>query len=107
MCRALVEIGAGAPQAPTARALIESLHHATAAQKAETHAAGIPTTSTGTTHISVADSEGTLVSMTTSNGSCSGVLIPETGVQLNNMMGEADLHPAASTEQFPGRGSRR
>jgi gamma-glutamyltranspeptidase/glutathione hydrolase len=102
VCRALAEIGNGVSRRPTARALVESLHHATVAQKAETHAAGIPTTSTGTTHISVVDSDGTLVSMTTSNGSCSGVLIPGTGVQLNNMMGEADLHPTGFHGAAPG-----
>jgi gamma-glutamyltranspeptidase/glutathione hydrolase len=31
--------------------------------------------------------------MTVSNGSCSGVMLPGTGVELNNMMGESDLHP--------------
>ncbi len=40
--------------------------------------------------------------MTTSNGSCSGVLMPGTGVQLNNMMGEADLHPGGFHGAAPG-----
>lgn len=48
----------------------------------------------GTTHVSVADGEGNLASMTTSNGSCSGVILPGTGVMANNIMGEEDLHPA-------------
>ena len=47
----------------------------------------------GTTHISVVDEKGNAVSMTTSNGSGSGCFIPETGIMLNNMMGEDDLHP--------------
>jgi gamma-glutamyltranspeptidase/glutathione hydrolase len=47
----------------------------------------------GTTHISVADEEGNAVSMTTSNGSGSGQFIPGTGIMMNNMMGEDDLHP--------------
>lgn len=47
----------------------------------------------GTTHISVIDEAGNAVSMTTSNGSCSGCYIPGTGIMLNNMMGEDDLHP--------------
>lgn len=50
--------------------------------------------SKGTTHVSIADDEGNLASMTTSNGSCSGVILPGTGVMANNIMGEADLHPA-------------
>ena len=46
----------------------------------------------GTTHISVIDGEGNAASMTTSNGSGSGCFIPGTGIMLNNMMGEDDLH---------------
>ncbi|MEW6599642.1 MAG: gamma-glutamyltransferase [Nitrospirota bacterium] len=47
----------------------------------------------GTTHISIVDREGNAASMTTSNGSGSGCFIPGTGIMLNNMMGEDDLHP--------------
>ena len=47
----------------------------------------------GTTHISIADSEGNCASMTCSNGEGSGYFAPSTGVMLNNMMGEDDLHP--------------
>jgi gamma-glutamyltranspeptidase / glutathione hydrolase len=46
-----------------------------------------------TTHISVMDSEGACASVTCSNGSCSGVVVPGTGVHLNNMLGEQDLNP--------------
>jgi gamma-glutamyltranspeptidase/glutathione hydrolase len=56
----------------------------------------------GTTHISVIDAEGTAVSMTTSNGSCSGVFVPGTGIQLNNLMGELDLHPEGLHALAPG-----
>jgi gamma-glutamyltranspeptidase/glutathione hydrolase len=52
-----------------------------------------PRSTQGTTHTSVADADGNLAAMTTSNGSCSGVFVPGTGVQLNNIMGEEDLHP--------------
>jgi gamma-glutamyltranspeptidase/glutathione hydrolase len=51
------------------------------------------TATQGTTHISVIDGEGNAASMTTSNGSGSGCFIPGTGIMLNNMMGEDDLHP--------------
>ncbi len=47
----------------------------------------------GTTHISVMDAEGMVVSMTSSNGSGSGVMLPGTGFLLNNMAGEQDLNP--------------
>ena len=45
----------------------------------------------GTTHISVVDGEGNAVSMTCSTGAGSGVIVPGTGIQLNNMLGEFDL----------------
>ena len=47
----------------------------------------------GTTQISIADSHGNLASLTSSNGEGSGVMIPGTGVMLNNMLGEEDLNP--------------
>lgn len=58
--------------------------------------------SRGTTHISVADTEGNVASMTTSNGEGSGYLVPGTGVMLNNMMGEDDLHPDGFHTDPPG-----
>ncbi|PIE44982.1 MAG: gamma-glutamyltransferase [Gammaproteobacteria bacterium] len=49
--------------------------------------------SRGTTHVSVIDKMGNCASMTTSNGEGSGYIVPDTGIMLNNMMGEDDLHP--------------
>ncbi|MBE9098035.1 gamma-glutamyltransferase [Vacuolonema iberomarrocanum] len=46
-----------------------------------------------TTHISALDAEGNAASLTSSNGEGAGYSIPGTGVMLNNMLGEADLHP--------------
>lgn len=46
-----------------------------------------------TTHISVMDEEGNAASVTTSNGEGSSYIIPDTGIMLNNMLGEADLNP--------------
>ena len=45
-----------------------------------------------TTHISVIDADGMCAAVTCSNGSGSGVLVPGTGVILNNMLGEEDLN---------------
>ncbi len=45
----------------------------------------------GTTHISVVDARGDAASLSASLGSGSGVVVPGTGVHLNNMLGEADL----------------
>jgi gamma-glutamyltranspeptidase/glutathione hydrolase len=53
-------------------------------------AAGVPS-DRGTTHISVVDHEGNAVGFTASNGSHSGVIVPGTGLHLNNMLGEEDL----------------
>ena len=61
-----------------------------------------PGTSRGTTHISVADAEGNVAAMTTSNGSGSGEFAPGIGVQLNNMMGEEDLQPEGLGSLAPG-----
>jgi len=47
----------------------------------------------GTTHISVVDDQGNAVGFTASNGSHSGVIVPGTGLHLNNMLGEEDLNP--------------
>ena len=47
----------------------------------------------GTTHISVVDAAGNAAAFTASNGSHSGVIVPGTGLHLNNMIGEEDLAP--------------
>jgi len=56
-----------------------------------------------TTHISVLDDEGMCANVTCSNGSGSGVLVPGTGVILNNMLGEEDLNPLGFHRIEPGR----
>ena len=61
------------------------------------------TATRGTTHISVIDEAGNAASMTTSNGSGSGCFAPETGIMLNNMMGEDDLHPEGFFSSPPNR----
>jgi gamma-glutamyltranspeptidase/glutathione hydrolase len=53
-----------------------------------------------TTHISVLDQEGNAASITTSNGEGSGYIIPDTGIMINNMLGEADLNPLGF-QQWP------
>ncbi len=66
------------------------------------HTGNGPRAVRGTTHVSIADHEGNLAAMTTSNGTCSGVFVPGTGVQLNNIMGEEDLHPEGLHAGPPG-----
>jgi gamma-glutamyltranspeptidase/glutathione hydrolase len=54
----------------------------------------------GTTHISVVDGAGNAVGLTSSTGAGSGVVVPDTGIHLNNMIGEFDL------EKLPRAGAR-
>jgi gamma-glutamyltranspeptidase/glutathione hydrolase len=56
----------------------------------------------GTTHVSVSDAQGNVASMSTSNGEGSGYLVPGTGISLNNMLGEDDLHPDGFHAAPPG-----
>ena len=51
-----------------------------------------PLAQRGTTHISLADKFGNLVSLTLSNGEGSGYVVSGTGIMLNNMLGEEDLN---------------
>jgi gamma-glutamyltranspeptidase/glutathione hydrolase len=44
-----------------------------------------------TTHVSVVDGDGNAASLSCSTGSGSGVVVPGTGIALNNMLGERDL----------------
>jgi len=55
----------------------------------------------GTTHVSALDAEGNAASVSTSTGSGSGVVVPGTGIYLNNMLGEYDLVGGRSIP--PGR----
>jgi gamma-glutamyltranspeptidase/glutathione hydrolase len=67
-------------------------------------AAGIAATDRlgSTTHLAAIDSEGLCASVTCSNGTGSGMVIPGTGVHLNNMLGEEDLNPLGFHRHRPG-----
>ena len=67
------------------------------------HADDIGSRLGSTTHISVLDGDGGCATVTCSNGSCSGVIVPGTGVHLNNMLGEEDLNPGGFHLHEPGR----
>jgi gamma-glutamyltranspeptidase/glutathione hydrolase len=56
-----------------------------------------------TTHISVLDSQGMACSVTCTNGEGSGVVVPGTGIHLNNVMGEEDLSPFGFHSHPAGR----
>ncbi len=53
----------------------------------------------GTTHISAVDGNGDAASLSCSLGSSGGVVVPGTGIQLNNMLGETHL---MGSEMRPG-----
>jgi gamma-glutamyltranspeptidase / glutathione hydrolase len=56
-----------------------------------------------TTHISVLDSHGRACSVTCTNGEGSGVVVPGTGIHVNNVMGEEDLNPLGFHSHPAGR----
>lgn len=56
-----------------------------------------------TTHISVLDSHGCACSVTCTNGEGSGVVVPGTGIHVNNVMGEEDLNPLGFHRHPAGR----
>ena len=56
-----------------------------------------------TTHISVLDDAGWACAVTCTNGEGSGLVVPGTGVHVNNMMGEQDLSPLGYFTHPPGR----
>ena len=55
-----------------------------------------------TTHISVIDADGNAAGVTVSHGEGNAVFIGDTGIHMNNFMGEADLHPQGWFQAAPG-----
>jgi gamma-glutamyltranspeptidase / glutathione hydrolase len=56
-----------------------------------------------TTHVAVLDRDGWACSVTSSNGEGAGVIVPGTGIHLNNMLGEQDLNPLGFHRHPSGR----
>lgn len=88
---------------------LSEAHLAPYRQKLQDALAGHPTldpiqppTPPNTTHLSVADDTGMIVSLTHSPGENAGFVVGETGVTLNNMLGEMDLHPKGFHLLAPG-----
>ena len=57
----------------------------------------------GTTHISAMDAAGNAAALSSSTGAGSGVIVPGTGIHMNNMLGEYDLQPGGHA---PAPGTR-
>jgi gamma-glutamyltranspeptidase/glutathione hydrolase len=66
-------------QAPSGRGLLRALE------------LGGAVVTRGTTHISVIDGRGNAVALTASTGAGSGIVVPGTGIHMNNMIGEFDI----------------
>ena len=94
----------------TNRARVESRLHEAAAEAEEQAAAerlfdpellarygaevaGHPASNRGTTHISVVDAAGNIAALSISNGEGCGYMVPDSGIMMNNMLGEEDLNP--------------
>jgi gamma-glutamyltranspeptidase/glutathione hydrolase len=100
------------PGPPDALEIVRAMEAAQDARDAAFFA-GLPTEGFGpaflasrvgsTTHISVLDADGWACSVTCTNGEGSGVLVPGTGLYLNNMLGEQDLSPLGFFTHPPGR----
>jgi gamma-glutamyltranspeptidase/glutathione hydrolase len=56
-----------------------------------------------TTHVSVIDGDGRACAVTCTNGEGSGLVVPGTGIHINNVMGEEDLNPLGFFTAPPGR----
>ncbi|MFL5818984.1 MAG: gamma-glutamyltransferase [Conexibacter sp.] len=56
-----------------------------------------------TTHVAVNDAAGGACSVTCSNGEGAGIVVPGTGIHLNNMLGEHDLNPLGFHKLPAGR----
>jgi gamma-glutamyltranspeptidase/glutathione hydrolase len=68
---------------------------AAAARRAGSRGSGVgrePAGAPSTTHISVVDARGNAASLSASTGCGSGVIVPGTGIHMNNMLGESDLN---------------
>ena len=55
----------------------------------------------GTTHISIADDRGNLAAMSVSNGEGAGVMLTDSQIMLNNMLGEEDIQPRGIGQWLP------
>src|SRR4051812_12769940 len=105
--RALVEVMDTTNRARTEE-FVSGLHHEgylerfMAKEALESAAHDVGSRLGSTTHVAVLDGEGGCASVTCSNGSCSGVIVPGTGLHLNNMLGEEDLNPLGFHRHEPG-----
>lgn len=91
----------GGTRGPWAQPSIEAIAQALAATEQDRIVSGgelhkladMSEVTRGTTHFSVADGHGSIVSITLSIGEGNGQIVGDYGFMLNNMLGEADVNP--------------
>lgn len=67
-----------------------------------------PSAFRGTTHISILDPYRNAIAITLTNGEGNGLMMPNSGYMMNNMLGELDVNPAGPTGWQPApKGARR
>lgn len=108
----LLDRDAASPAPPSLEALVAAMD-ATQRERGEAFLAGLDEPGFAerflagrlgsTTHVSVLDGAGGACSVTCSNGEGAGIVVPGTGIHLNNMLGEHDLNPLGFHTFPPGR----
>ncbi|MDQ3371606.1 MAG: gamma-glutamyltransferase [Actinomycetota bacterium] len=83
--------------APTLTQIVEVMEHAQA-QRTPHFLERLGST----THIAVVDADGRACSVTCTNGEGCGIVVPGTGIHVNNIMGEEDLSPLGFHRAAPG-----
>jgi gamma-glutamyltranspeptidase / glutathione hydrolase len=100
-----------APGPPSLTAIVDAMHAAqdertpeftTGLADAEFAARFLASRLGSTTHIAVLDGDGRAATVTCTNGEGSAVVVPGTGVHINNIMGETDLSPLGFHRAAPG-----
>jgi gamma-glutamyltranspeptidase/glutathione hydrolase len=86
-----------------ARSLVLAPERIAAAAESPSFPGGEAPSAHGTSHISVIDADGGAASMTCSTGCGSGWFAGDTGVHMNNMLGESDLALASRAPRPPDR----
>jgi gamma-glutamyltranspeptidase/glutathione hydrolase len=96
---ALARLDAVAPDGPPSpAALLDAMAHAQAARTPE-----FVSQLGSTTHVSAMDGDGMACAVTCTNGEGSGLVVPGTGIHINNVMGEEDLSPLGFFTARPGQ----
>jgi gamma-glutamyltranspeptidase/glutathione hydrolase len=87
-----------APGPPSPAALVDAMAVAQAARTRE-----FVSQLGSTTHVAAMDADGLACSVTCTNGEGSGLVVPGTGIHINNVMGEEDLSPLGFFTARPGQ----